>query len=70
MLRYARQHFEALKPYRWRLERMLKAARPKFGADYKAVQAALTTLDRAAEMNLSPEDFEAFREPWIPDDHA
>lgn len=70
LLRFARQHFESLRPYRWRLERMLSATKPKFGADFKAIQAALQTLDRAAEMNLTPEEFADFREPWIPEDHA
>lgn len=70
MLRYAQQHFESLRPYRWRLERMLAAARPKWGPEYKALQAALTTLDRAAELILDPDEFEAFRAPWIASDHA
>lgn len=70
MLRFATQHFESLRPYRWRLERMLAACRPKWGPDHKAIQAALTTLDRAAEMNLEPADFETFRSPWIPEDHS
>jgi hypothetical protein len=68
MLRYAPQHFESLRPYRWRLERMIKAARPVYEPEHKALVHALHVLDIAARVCLSPEDYHRLLEPWIPPD--
>lgn len=70
MLRFARQHFESLRPYRWRLERMRDACKPVFSYEYKRIAAALDALDRAASDHLTPEEFQNFTAPWIPPDHS
>jgi len=70
MLRYKRQHFEALRPYKWRLERMRNAAKPPYEFEYRAIDKALAGLDFAARHMLSPEEYQAWCEPWIPLDHS
>jgi len=70
MLRFARQHFEMLRPYRWRLERMRDACKPAFSFEYKLIAAALDALDRAASDHLTPEEYTEFISPWIPPDHS
>lgn len=70
MLRYAAQHFEALRPYRWRLERMRDACKPVFSFEYRRIAAALDALDRAASDHLTPEEYASFISPWIPPDHS
>ena len=70
MLRFARQHFESLRPYRWRLEKMRDACKPAFSFEYKRIAAALDALDRAASDHLTPEEYQEFIAPWIPPDHS
>lgn len=70
MLRFAAQHFESLRPYRWRLERMRDACKPPYTREYTRIAAALEALDRAASDHLTAEEFAVFTSPWIPPDHS
>ena len=70
MLRFAAQHFESLRPYRWRLVKMRDACKPPFSFEYKRLAAALDALDRAASDHLTPEQYAEFTAPWIPPDHS
>lgn len=70
MLRFARQHFMMLQPFRWRLERMRDACKPPFSFEYKRIAAVLDALDRAASDHLTPEELAEFKAPWINPDHS
>lgn len=70
MLRFARQHFMMLQPFRWRLERMRDACKPVFSFEYKRIAAILDALDRAASDHLTPEELADFKAPWINPDHS
>lgn len=69
-LRYARHHFDSLRPYRWRLARMVELTKPPYTAEHRAALHALQALDRFAKSLLSPEDFDRFIEPWFPPDQT
>lgn len=70
MLRFAAQHFESLRPYRWRLMKMRDACKPAFNFEHKRLSAALDALDRAASDHLTPEQYAEFTSPWVPIDHS
>lgn len=68
MLRYAAQHFEMLRPFRWRLQRMAALARPQWGGPQNHILMVVDHLDRLAQSMLTAEEFERFKEPWMPKD--
>lgn len=70
MLRFARQHYESLRPYRWRLEKMRDACKPAYTPEYKRIDAIIRALDLSATDHLSPEELAEFVSPWIPPDHS
>lgn len=70
MLRYAPQHFESLRPYRWRLVRMCELTKPAYSQEHVAAVAALTALDRFAARMLDANQYARFIAPWFPEDQT